>query len=71
MKGKDYTSLVKPLQEHIESVSSFRKIYEKLDNSGLDKMVKMTNNPVIKYPLYNSNINVLGAMGNILKRVVD
>lgn len=70
VKGKDYNSLVKPLQNHLESISSFRKLYEKLDNSGLDKMVKLTNNPIVKTPLYNSGINILGNIGSVLKKVL-
>lgn len=71
VNGKDYEPLVKPLQNHLESISSFRKLYEKLDNSGLDKMIKMSDNPIVKYPLYNSNVNVMGTIGSILKRIVD
>lgn len=71
VKGKDYDTLVRPLQEHIESISSFRKIYEKLDNSGLDKMVKLSNNFLFKRAIYNTSINFMDICGGILKQFVD
>ncbi|WP_273483233.1 FAD-dependent oxidoreductase [Desulforamulus ruminis] len=71
IKEKSYADLVKPLQEHIENISSFRKIYEKLNNEGLDKMVKLSSNPLIKFPLYNSPVSFMDILGSALKRVVD
>ncbi|MDO7786445.1 FAD-dependent oxidoreductase [Desulforamulus aquiferis] len=70
IKNKDYETLVKPLQAHIENVSAFRKIMEKLDNNGLDKMVAITDTPGIKQLMYNTRLNFLDIVGTILKKVM-
>lgn len=71
VKGKDYNTLVKPLQNHIENISSFRKLYEKLDNSRFDGMVKLSNNPLYQFSFYKTPISFLDIFGNILKRILD
>lgn len=70
VKGKDYNTLVRPLQKHIENISSFRKFYERLDNTELDKMVKASNNPLFNIPLYKSPISFMDLFGTIFKRVL-
>lgn len=70
IKNKDYESLVKPLQSHIENISSFRKLFEKLDNDGLNKMVAITDTPGIKQLVYNTRLNFLDVIGAVLKRVL-
>lgn len=69
IKGKDYDSLVNPLQKHIENISSFRKLVEKLDNQNLDKLINTLNTPGIKQLIYNSGINFLDVVGTIIKNL--
>lgn len=70
IKNKDYESLVTRSQSHIENISSFRKVYEELDNDGLDKMVAITDTPGIKQLLYTSSFNFMDIVGTVLKRLV-
>ena len=70
IRNKNYGTLVKPLQTHIENVSAFRKIFERLDNDGFDKMVAITDTPGIKQLLYNTRLNFLDIVGTILKRIL-
>lgn len=69
VKGKNYNKLVKPVQDHIENISSLRKIFDKVDNFGLDKFVKIIGNPLVKFPLYNTTVNFLDYIGSVLKHV--
>lgn len=70
IKNKDYETLVKRSQSHIENISSFRKVFENLDNEGLDKMVALTDTPGVKQLLYTSSINFMDIVGTVLKKMV-
>lgn len=69
IKGEDYDKLVKPIQNHIENISAFRGIIERLDNNGLDKMITVLNTPGIKQTMYSSGINFVDAFGSLLKNL--
>lgn len=69
VKGKDYNTLAKPLQDHVENISSFRKSFEKLDNIGQDKLLRLMNNSLVKYSLYGTRINFMDIIGAALKRL--
>lgn len=66
---KDYTSMVKPLQTHIESISAFRKSLNKFDNDDFDKAISVLGTPGIKQAVYNTSVNFVGMAGSILKRL--
>jgi len=65
----DYESIVRPLQEHVENISAFRKPYENLDNNGLDRLVSIVNTPGIKQSIYNTGINFADMAGGILNKI--
>lgn len=66
---EDYSSMVKPLQSHIESISAFRKTVNKFNNDDFDKMVSVLGTPGIKQAIYNAPFNFVGMAGSILKLI--
>lgn len=56
IKGKDYDSLVKPLQQHVENISAFRDAMTNIDNDGFDKVISLLGTPGIKQVIYNTGI---------------
>lgn len=69
IKGLDYNTLVKPLQDHVENISSFREPVNSLDNRGFDKLLTLLKTPGIKQAVYNSGINFIDTFGGILKNL--
>lgn len=67
IQGKDYKKLVKPLQRHIENVSSFRKKVNGFTNDDFDRLLSSIDKPIVKKALYNSNINFIDMAGSIFK----
>lgn len=66
-RKKDYTSMVKPLQSHIESISAFRKNINNFTNADFDKIVSILGAPLIKQAVYKTRIDLVGKAGSILK----
>ena len=64
---EDYSSMVKPLQSHIESISSFRRIINTFTNADFDKIVGILDTPIIKQAVYNTKIDLIGKAGAIMK----
>lgn len=64
---EDYSSMIKPLQSHIESISSFRKNINTFTNEDFDKIVAILGTPVIKQAVYNTRIDLIGKAGTIMK----
>lgn len=69
IKGMDYDSLVKPLQDHAENLSAFRMPFESLDNDGLDRLLSILGTPGIKQLIYNTEINFADMIGPIQQQV--
>lgn len=69
IKGREYGALVKPLQDHVENLSAFRKPFESLGNDGLDRMISAINTPGIKQLLYNTGINFADLIGPIQQQI--
>jgi len=69
VSGEDYDSLVKPLQDHIENISAFRKIIDKYNNDDFDALISTIDIPGIKQVIYNTGISFTDIVGKILKRV--
>ena len=63
--GEDYDKMIKPLKEHIESISAFRRIMDNFTNDDFDKLVAFLGTPGIKDILYKTNINFAGILGNL------
>lgn len=68
-KKEDYSSMVKPLQSHIESISAFRKNINNFTNADFDKVVSILGAPVIKQAVYNTRIDFVAKAGSILKKL--
>jgi digeranylgeranylglycerophospholipid reductase len=64
---KDYDSMVKPFQAHIENVSAFRDKMNKFNNDDFDKLVSVLGTLGIKQVLYNTKINFADMVGSLLK----
>ena len=69
INGEDYDEMVKPLQEHIENVSAFRKAIEKFENKDFDRLLSILGTPGIKQAAYNLPINFTDLIGSILKLI--
>lgn len=65
----DYTEQVEKVRNHIENISSFRKIIEKFDNDDYDKLIAALATPGIKQIVYNTNIDFVDMLGRIIKHV--
>lgn len=63
----DYETEMKTLQEHIDNVSSFRKVINGFDNNDFDKLVSLIDTPGIKQLLYNTRLNFMDLVGNIMQ----
>lgn len=68
-KKEDYSSMVKPLQSHIESISAFRKNINNFTNADFDKVVTILGTPGIKQAVYNTRIDLVGKAGSILNMI--
>ncbi|MFZ5644679.1 MAG: FAD-dependent oxidoreductase [Bacillota bacterium] len=69
IKGKDYTNLVKPLQEHVENISAFRKPFESLNNEDLDRLISAIDTPGVKQLIYNTGLNFVDFFGPIQRQI--
>lgn len=69
IKGEDYTTLVKPLQDHVENISAFRKPFESLDNEGLDRLISAVDTPGVKQLIYNSGLNFADFFGQVQQQI--
>ena len=65
--NEDYEASMKPIQKHIDNISSFRKELNKYTNDDFDKLLSFIGTPGIKQTLYNSKINFADLFGGILK----
>ena len=69
ISGDDYDSMVKPLQQHVENISSYRNVINKFNNDDFDKLISVLNIPGVKQMLYNTGISFTDMFGSLLKRV--
>ena len=53
-RKEDYSSMVKTLQSHIESISVFRKNINNFTDADFDKIVSILGTPGIKQVVYNN-----------------
>ena len=65
----DYDAMIKPIQEHLENISSFRNITENFSNEDHDKLLLAIKTPGIKQLIYNTNIDFIDFFGTILKKM--
>jgi digeranylgeranylglycerophospholipid reductase len=64
----DYETLIKPLKDHVENISSFRNAIKNYTNDDFDKLLKLLGTPGIKQLMYNSKLNFADLIGSILKK---
>ncbi len=69
INNEDYTTQVEKVRDHVDNISSFRKIIEKFDNDGYDKLIAAINTPGIKQIIYNTNIDFADIGGRVLKHI--
>lgn len=67
INGEDYDTLMKPLKEKVETISSFREVVNKFDNKDFDKLITVLKTPGLKQLIYNTGINFTDIGGKILK----
>jgi digeranylgeranylglycerophospholipid reductase len=67
--GDDYDKLVKPLQDHVENISSYRKIIDKFTNDDFDKLISALEIPGVKQIIYNTGISFSDIIGSVLKNI--
>lgn len=68
-KKEDYSSMIKPLQTHIESISAYRKNINNYTNADFNKVVAILGAPVIKQVVYKTRIDLVGRVGKILNKL--
>ena len=66
--NEDYESSMKPLQNHINNISSLRKMMAKFTNDDFDKLLSFIGKTGIKQALYNTGINFVDLFGGILNK---
>lgn len=69
IKGENFDSLMKPLKEHIENISSFRNILNRFTNQDFDRVVGLLGTPGIKQSIYKSGINFVDIAGIVLRKL--
>ncbi|MHB1394347.1 MAG: FAD-dependent oxidoreductase [Clostridia bacterium] len=69
INNENYTKQVEKIRNHVENISSFRKIIEKFDNDDFDKLIATLDTPGIKQILYNTNIDFADMAGRIIKHM--
>lgn len=69
IQKKDYNRMVKPIQNHVENVSAFRKIIKDYSNDDFDRLLSIIGAPLIKQAAYNVPINYTDFLGRILRVV--
>lgn len=67
LNGDDYDKLIKPLRDHVENISSYRKIFDKFTNDDFDKMISTVDISGVKQIIYNTGISFTDMVGKVLK----
>ncbi|MFZ5968742.1 MAG: NAD(P)-binding protein [Bacillota bacterium] len=67
--NKNYDALVRPLQRHIENISSFRNVVEKYTNEDYDRLLNVLKTSGVKQAIYNTKLNHTDFAGGILKNL--
>jgi digeranylgeranylglycerophospholipid reductase len=69
INNENYTEQVEKIRNHVDNISSFRKIIEKFDNDDYDKLISAIDTPGIKQIVYNTNIDLADMAGRIIKHM--
>lgn len=67
--NEDYEASMKPLQEHTDNISAFRKVLNGFDNKDFDRLISIIDTPVLKQLLYNTKLNFTDLAGTIMKHL--
>lgn len=67
MQNEDYDTLVKPLQNHIDNISSFRPLMDKCTNEDFDRMLSSLDIIGVKEAAVNIPVDFLNIIGTFLK----
>ncbi|HEY5584941.1 MAG TPA: dehydrogenase [Ruminiclostridium sp.] len=67
--NEDYEELIKPLKNHVENISSFRKAIQNYENKDFDRLLSRIGSPGVKKLIYNTPINFTGSFGALLKNI--
>lgn len=55
--NKDFHKQINELNKIMERQARFRQLWDKFDNKNLDLALRLINNPMIKFTLYQTNLN--------------
>lgn len=69
-EGLDYERMVRPFMEQVRRLAAFREAFNKLDNAGIDLLVRGITLPGIKQAIYNTNIDFISLLHPLLKKYV-
>lgn len=69
-EGLDYERMVRPLIGQVRRLLAFREAFNKLDNTGIDLLVRAITLPGIKQAIYNTNIDFISLMHPLLKKYI-
>ena len=62
--------MVRPLIGQVRRLLAFREAYNKLDNTGIDLLVRAITLPGIKQAIYNTNIDFISLLHPLLKKYI-
>ncbi len=69
IQNEDYDTLVKPLQDFIDNVSSFRPLMDKCKNKDFNNLLSNINIIGVKQSTVNIPIDLINIIGGILKNI--
>lgn len=69
-EGLDYERMVRPFVGRVRRLLAFREAFNKLDNNGIDLLVRAITLPGIKQAVYNTNIDYISLLHPLLKKYV-
>jgi flavin-dependent dehydrogenase len=69
INGEDYDTLVKPIQNHVDNVSSLRPLMDKCTNDDFDKMLSYLDIMGVKQAAVNIPIDFINIVGGFFKNI--
>lgn len=69
--GSSYEKKMRSLYHILERHARLRHLWDRLNNKDLDRVLTLLGSPPVKYPLFQTNLDVLHAIDPLLQFLVD
>ncbi|ABO49779.1 FAD dependent oxidoreductase [Desulforamulus reducens MI-1] len=66
--GCPFEKRMKEITQIMERQARFRSLWDKFDNKGIDRAIRLMGSPLIQYPLYHTNLNFFKAIDHFNDR---